>query len=552
MSVVDGVDRSRNLYSNERSLQAKNTHGIYKFLGNIKEENPLNKVWTAIKKIAKSIFIYLGMVYNYLYNRFNTHFKHPRSIRPQPLEIKVQIPQKKQKISEEKQLPADASIQPNEMSAEDLKEAAEILKFSWSADAGDALQMAEDSALRRLGETISQGQGCQKLRQQVVRSTKKAVQAISPAALRAASNEQNQRQYQILKYKRLAHTLGFKEEKFKKLYLPTTPDENGRKQLQLQCFNETFTMPMLRASLDNFFASSPGFEKQRVAFSKIFANSLCHDNASDENIEKAFNAIHSKENDLPVLIGTGWDWHSTQLIIFKDYFIYCNRGADCDIGGLSEGWHLFKIGKKENITKEWIGKVTKRISTPRENYKSRNNIISDLEGKLIYSHYAKSQKVGSCTMNSLKAAISALFALDELTDSFEKKISEKEIAVKLSSSTWKRNYKKFSSFDRKLLLKDFLIDLNGVSPDDNIKTMAYLLHHKLTNSLSIGFRIGWKLWLEVVNQCEYVTKTNRPISGELRQLAEELAGTAELTPELFLIKNMQVKKLQIKYPRVYL
>lgn len=574
-------------YTNS-NLEVTHPKGIYEFFKKLNPKNTLCQILNVIKLVVERIFNFFKSAFHSGRDFYNSIFKlknasklnEPEKHAPSPgtnhaqsieqkvgaislnpqlpvLNISTEIkPELQAPAVEIKPEPVSKAVQSQKVisaagafgvSPAELKEAANILSLFWEGDPLDIDQQKEDSVAKsRLNETISEGQGCKKLRNQVVVSTQNEVHSISPAALRAASNAENQGVYQTLKYKRLAHTFGIKEAYGCVLFTPqikkdSSEGDKQNRQLQMQCFNDTFTMPMLRASLDDFLASKSECDKQRMTFSKIFANSLNNDTATDEKVEITFNLIHEQNNNLPVLIGTGYDWHSTQLIIYKDYIIYCNRGRDA----IFYGWGLYKIGNKEKISKEWISKVAKRISVDHENYLSESVICENLQAKLVYVHMQKVQQTGNCTVSSLKSAISALFALDQLTDGFEKELIESDIRNNLLNLKWKKKYKEFSNFDRKELLKDFLIDLKENSQNENVQAMAYLLYKKLIMTLNIGPKIGWKLWLEMINECEKAAICNR-IPPPVLDIVNELASLDNSTLDLNAKRKSLLDQLELE------
>lgn len=422
--------------------------------------NETNTGIQSSKIVLNSIKNIIIKVFDYIYNVFSRIVNTPVNL----------VPTSSRSVD-----PTSASHKATSDEMSEKIDSSKILSISWEGDPLDPLQWREDIHEKRANQTISQCQGCRSLRNRTVEVTRNNPKAISPSALRAASASGNQSTYEIVKYKRLAQTFGLSG--FLK-----AKDKDYVFEFNLEGFSDTFTMPMIQESLDDFLALSPKYEKQRTLFATIFSESLNNDNATDERIANAYRRIHAKEKTLPVLIGTGWDWHSTQVIIYKCcncmtplYFLgYFNRGVDAIVSG----GMLYTIRNHEKITKEWIGKLAKRLSSTQSNYLSQKKIVADLDLKLRYTFPQKIQKKGSCTMSSLKAGLSGLFALDQLSESFEKCIEIDRISVDLENKEWQKTDKMFIDFDKKRLLDDFLSDLKKENPDENAKKMAIFLMNK--------------------------------------------------------------------------
>lgn len=401
-----------------------------------------------------------------------------------------------------------------------------ILRSSWMPSEPDAEQLAEDALpLSKFSETISQGQGSQHLRRAVVSATTQAasMQVLSPKALREASHY-NEFLHRLFTFKRVAHALGIKGN---------IPLANGS-TIPLECFNETFVLPMLASSFETFAHESnqPQILERANDLKAVFSEAIYHDNSDDAKIQKAVEMINAGTQKGPLLIGAGWNWHSTQVIIYNDFFCYHNRGADSTAKG--SGWQLYKMGNKEKITVEWIKKLTKRLLVPQSEYLSQQTIVKDLQASSLMSHFMQSQKAGNCTYTSLKSAISCLLLLWEMNPHFESEMCEDMVLKIHESEHWKVIYKLFTAFDRQLVARDLLIDLEEAvqsAPDVSLIKMAELLYLKLLKTPLLGEKLGWPLWLKLVQGCQKLHTPHIKISEEWLKLAEEFSQ-AEAIPNL--------------------
>lgn len=370
----------------------------------------------------------------------------------------------------------------------------QLLRFPWIFANGKHHKQYH-RPLSSFGTTVPEMQGSKELRQATAKETARDIHVLSPQALRKM-RWLNHIVSDILKFKRLAHALGI----VGKIPLPEET-ECPLKSIDLEGFHETFALPMLASSFEQFSQTCGDYSTRAKAtqLKAVFDTAIYQDNMSEAKLLEACEQIHGGSK-IPLLLGAGWDWHSTQLIIHGDYFIYCNRGDDSKV----EGWHLYAIGDKSKITPEWLRTITNRLAVSKDDYLSMQKIVEDLQATPIASHPMRCQKGGFCTYTGVKTAILALLTLLEIDENYPSQINENEVslAAKRASSI----YKSFSNLDKQLVLKDFLIDLkeqmqeNPVDP--SVEKMAQLVHTKLISHPSLGFKLGWDLWLEVVDQCE--------------------------------------------------
>lgn len=409
--------------------------------------------------------------------------------------------------------------------------ASSILQERW--DAGE--HNTEDArAKSTAGLTLTEEHGSRSLREIVVKILENpdGFNAFSPKALRT-HRHLNQDLFLTFLCKRVAHVFSLMGE----LELP------GKKKLNLESFNETFTMPMLTSSLLSFALELINKSEQRKALLlvDILRKALFHDRNDDAKLEAALKDF---QNGLPIVMGGGFDWHSTQCILFQDYFIYCNRGWDSKCGSEGDGWNVFKIGNKEKINAEWIKKITNRLAYEETDYPSCKKLIEELDAQFIYRHPMKGQRVGNCTYTSFKALISALMVLVEISDDFKNKVSAD--AFKSSSTGGKKFYTSFSNADRRLVLSDLLKELKATNPNPVILALTGLIYNKIIGKPLLGFKIGWDLWIEFVDLYESFSK--KTCLSNLRVYLKEIPKDEDNHARLLkLIEYFSIKEVNQQY-----
>jgi hypothetical protein len=400
-----------------------------------------------------------------------------------------------------------------------LEQTQTILNESWVTSQPDEQQQAEDALPRsKWNETISQGQGSRRLRQAVVAATQAGgTQVLSPQALRACSAS-NKSLHQLFTLKRVGHALTLKGN---------IPLPNGE-TLPLECFHETYTRAMLDASLETLAhqPNQPEMQERASDIKQVLADAIYCDQCDDAMLETAVEMIKNGTQKIPLLIASGWDWHSTQVIFYNGFVAYHNRGLESNTAG--SGWHLYKIGSTEKIDLQWLKKLTQRILLPRSKHLSQQQLVKDLEAKLILLHPMQGQKVGNCTYTSLKAAISCMLFLWESNPHFENELTEEMLLKAAQSNHWKSLYKLFTAFDRQLVARDFLIDLEDAvqsnSPDPAWTCLAHLLYQKLCKNPLLGEKIGWTLWLKIVEYCQQLHTPKTFIPESWIKLAKEFSA----------------------------
>lgn len=377
--------------------------------------------------------------------------------------------------------------------------------------------------------TISKAQGHITLRKKVSKYFELFPCILNPLLLRNQKSIDNETLFYELQWKRLAHAFSANG----KARLP-----NG-KYLNLGAMNETFTWPMIVEAAESWIKEEvePGNPEFCQWLRQSFHNALWHDNISDEKIENLYKKMCTLF-DFALIVGSGWIWHSIFFIIYKDYLIYCNRGADC---GEYPGVTIYRIDKSK-ITKEFLKTLANRLITPIKDHFSFLKIITELNGQPLEYIAKKSQKGPFCTYVSAKTVHLGLMIVYKMEAKIpEKKIEDivsknlnpsKKILLKQGLLQAKALHRSFINHDRMHLLKDFLIDLEEskevcetlqeYAKQEGISAMANIVSSKvpklklrvraapeddffsrvnlqITKRLPIGFSALYNKKIEIVN-----------------------------------------------------
>ncbi|MBA3602082.1 MAG: hypothetical protein H0W50_00185 [Parachlamydiaceae bacterium] len=272
-------------------------------------------------------------------------------------------------------------------------------------------------------------------------------------------------------------------------------------ELRLKGFTDVWAKSVLISSFEDFALSNQNLVSTSL---KRWVTKPLLD-ATQQRKFKDYNHYY------PFAIFSGWNGHSINIILYKNYFVSCNRGDDC---GQHSGWTIYQIGSKKNLTEEFIESLENTNGYDKSSYISNEKIIKHLNAEEIYHCNMKSQTVGNCTYTSAKAAILALLTLWELSKNsmnghFNAKMVEKAV------ENAKKIYKPFTNFDRQEVLNDFIADLeiyDNRRNDDNavptfykdaIDKIKVIFAEKIyfyENIFTFGHKIGWERWLHF-NQC---------------------------------------------------
>ncbi len=325
--------------------------------------------------------------------------------------------------------------------------------------------------------TIAEAQGSSSFCNKIVEHAIQTPSVLSPSYLR--TQELVNRELSLeLRYKRLGHAFSLKGM----VALP------NNKQACLEGASESFVLAMLRDTFDKFADVRKDIVSREMshAISESLSKALWHDNATDEKINEVHGLIHNRSYPYPVCVGSGYVWHSTQVLFFssqgEDFLAYCNRGEGCN---QASGILIYKIEHKNKITPEFLKRITSRLSVQQTEYTTLEKIKEELGATHFIYQGMKEQKSGNCVYASAKASIFALFLV-----AASRKTSRMPILSSLDIVKNARQlYKEFTKFDKEIVLDDFLIDIedaNRLSAGDHTSYLQGL------NTVAISIR-NWAM-----------------------------------------------------------
>ena len=306
------------------------------------------------------------------------------------------------------------------------------------------------------------------------------------AAVASAPNSTYRTNLLTLITKMVWHLLSFKG---------SIPIEKGL--CQLEGFSETFVIPEVLRRWNEFVKG--GFVPQEIDtfVANILQSAAWHDRCSEQKLKSILSDIQNPSYRGPILIGSGWAWHSTYVVFYKDpedseneiRMGYCNRGADCDEGGIS-GIVFLKIRDKSKITLEFLQVLANRIEVDHSEYKSLKKIKEELQAEEIGCVAMKKQKVGNCTYANLKAALYALLLINQLGKNLDAYLKINKLDTELNDIQLKLTqeqktalsiYKKFSSYEANQTLRelqDFSLSNEMLPvPLDYAQAMTVVINH---------------------------------------------------------------------------
>jgi hypothetical protein len=261
------------------------------------------------------------------------------------------------------------------------------------------------------------------------------------------------------RYKRLGHALSLSGD------IPL-PD---KRSCSLEGYNETFALPQIKESFRGF-ASTPELSHRKEIYHFVdssLSKALWHDSATDAKIEETLLCIHNPLYHSPILVGSGWNWHSTQMIFFRDekgvlYGFHINRGLQ---HGGYPGAVVLKINDEKKITKTFLKELTDRFASNIATYKTLARIKNELQAEQVDYIKMCPQKVGNCVYANLKAAVYILLILAQSTHNPMKQASsDGSLFAPEDQIPARQCYKKFSEYDATKALNDILTDIEQFDP----------------------------------------------------------------------------------------
>lgn len=302
-------------------------------------------------------------------------------------------------------------------------------------------QSDEGDTLHR-GQRIGECQGSRETRIAAAVMTNRFPEALDHAVLRK-HKDLNIHTYLTLVFKRLAHTCT----------IVGKIDIFG-KEVLLEGFCEAYIVPMLASSFRQFVSDKKnplGFDPERVI--DQFLQTTFSDTITDRGIDQIVHKIKASNFKGPITIGSGYDWHYTQVIFYRDYVINLNRGRNISI---------YKIDRS-TLTSTQIRKLAKRFETRSDgsDFDPGKELVKNCE--LLAAFNMKRMNAANCTHVNGKAGFLALMAIDNFELNIDKTVlmnSENEKAAwNQAFANVKPHYKEWTKYDRSMVCDEFLIDI---------------------------------------------------------------------------------------------
>ena len=387
---------------------------------------------------------------------------------------------------------------------------------------------------KRTNETVSQVQGCPAFCEKFIQWTEQNPGCWPDLKTMLASPDQTSRKNAlILIAKTVGHIFHFRGE------ISVAED----KTCEFEGFSETFGIPRVLWRWNAFGREGLVSKEIHAQVAYTLLNALWHDNCSQEKLEEVLAQIHNPSYSSPILVGSGWIWHSTYAIFYKDpddskneiRLAYCNRGADC---ANQSGIVFLKIKDKSKITLEFLQVLANRIEVDFSQYMSLKK-IKELGAEEITYISMKKQKSGNCTYANLKAAIYALLLIPTLNadiDSF----TLVDGPVQSSSDI----YKNFVTYDANETLKELAQDFRCtemlLAPIDYYERLVAFLCDIVFEHAPKPKKVNPALLQEVVHSLEICPPLKACVDRNKthllsRHVIQSVRNGAPLTP--LVIKN---------------
>ncbi len=336
-------------------------------------------------------------------------------------------------------------------------------------------------------------QGHRKFRAKVGKVTEKNIDALSPKALRE-NRHINPQLSLYLTAKRVGHALSLRGE----IILEDTA-------VNLEGFSEVYTLPMIADSFEQFAEASPDLVSKDMKkwVLEHFINSTRCDAINDQQIVDKVKELNDPNFKGPLCASTGYDWHGTFLIFFRNFVFAANRGADPyelkvegeniqNLGG--SGVSIFKSEKSFNLSLETAIKIFKRMAVNRNNYAKLNDIQKELDLHFLDLKRSKNQSVGNCTYVNTKLAILVLLALYSLRNS--EKITTPDLDEAFEKA--KEIYKEWVKFERNYVVKDVIDEMQSLREQEKTDSLVYkvlkeLLPHIYKKRYRLSIDLGIKI-----------------------------------------------------------
>lgn len=318
-------------------------------------------------------------------------------------------------------------------------------------------------------------QGHEVFRADVAKMTQEDIHALSPQALQD-HRYVNLETSLILTAKRVGHAFSLKGN----LKL------DGLVDTTYEGFNEVFTIPMLADSFDTFSKKHPDLINEEMVqwILEHFTQSTLSDTVAQKDLKKMTAELKDPNFTGPLCVTTGYNWHSTYVIFFKDLVFYMNRGAgqyELRVEGEAlpefnpDGIHIFKASNPLHLSEAMASKIFQRMKYNRYQGLKFDHFQKEMGLLYIDTIRTKEQQSGVCTYVSPKMGIRTLMALYYLRN------YQKILPIDLDEAFEKAHpiYKAWTRFDRNYVFEQLVKEIE----DSHLESGQHKKVHKVLTTI---------------------------------------------------------------------
>lgn len=209
-------------------------------------------------------------------------------------------------------------------------------------------------------------------------------------------------------------------------------------------FNLTTTLPGLNEKVEGSFAQRQFMISYYVQFLELFNRSwlipiLDQANKALRNFfdftksEKEIILGIGDSNNEPIVWTSGYSRHYANVITFKNYVVYCDRGGVAK----QSGYRIYQAKDRLHLTSEYMTDILDCSKEPKDSI-TEEKMVRDWNLELLDVHEMKFQKVNGCTQTGTDSTLIALLTLLN-------KMSDPNLSWKGASDTVLPLYKKVTS-----------------------------------------------------------------------------------------------------------
>lgn len=281
--------------------------------------------------------------------------------------------------------------------------------------------------------TMSGYQGRLDFRQLIINLTKQDPQVFSPENLRTIG-QLTPALYKVLQGKIAGHLYNLQGP---------IPGSHAR----FEGFNEAFTIPFICSSLERFALAHPehlSLDKATWVIDQL-KNSVHSETITDSEKALYIKKLQGEGFNQPLVVNSGYMWHSATLLLYKDLLFLCNRGA----GSVGRPGICQYTLEKDADWPTLLSPLFSRLEI--KNVWDFLEIMKEAKKKFNNFNFLRHplQKGGNCTFASVSLLVIVLLA-----------IHNSDSTQNIDLVPAKNIYKAWKAFYRKTLLEDLKNDLN--------------------------------------------------------------------------------------------